>query len=64
MEDIEKIRDITMAFMDKIQKERINLKELEKMKNFIDGQFAIEKNKSKLNCDKNALRKLINGQIW
>lgn len=61
---IEKSREIAIKFIKDLEKNNIEARLWEKIKNFIDNQYENEKNKSKLKCDKSALEKLANGQIW
>lgn len=61
---MEEARKIAITFIETLEQADIESSTWNKIKNFIDYQYECEKNKSKLNCDKNALMKLVNGQIW
>ena len=63
-ENIEKAKEIAVDFIEILEKSNIEARIWNKIKNFIDYQYEKEKNKSKLKCDKNALKNLANGQIW
>ncbi len=59
-----KSRKIAISFIEILDKADIEARMWNKIKNFIDLQYESEKDKSKLNYDKNALEKQVNGQIW
>lgn len=61
---MEQTREIAIKLVEILEENNVEAKMWDKIKIFIDCQYEREKNKSKLKCDKNALEKLANGQIW
>ncbi len=64
IEEIKIAKEVALNFIKVLEEKQINYRLWNKIENFINLQYETEKSKSRLNCDKDALIKSINGQMW
>lgn len=64
VEEVKLAKEIALNFIEILEEKQIDAKSWNKIESFINLQYEKEKSKSKLSCNKIALVKLINGQMW